>query len=700
MARRHHPENPFVSPVEPITPPTKAHHPDNPFVKREAAPAAPVAAPESAGGESPSVLDGIARLVMQGVTIGHTDELSGAAKVVDDKVGALFSGTPAPSASESYAKGRAEFNADLDQFRASNPWTARVSEAAGSVMLDPLAVAANAGRTALARGAAQSGAVGGLANALLRAGQAVAASPVGRAVLGGSMTARAARGATVGSAYGAAAGAGYAEPGHRTEGAATGALIGAGVGSAAPAVVAGVARATESAGARAANLVTRALERGGTTPRDLATRVQAGAVGHAPEVLADLGGDQTRRLADYASLKPSAGGERLTDFLETRALDRGTRLSQAAEQALGAPRGNVAETQGALETARKARADHLYGIARNTPPVDDPAVLQAIADDEVLRDAAERARRMVERETGQSQPPLVSVTRDAQGNEVRTLNPQSVAVLDLLKKGGDDVIQTGLEGRKKIGQNEARVSLQKLHGLLDRLDQARPEYAAARRQFADDMALEDALAAGGRAFSAGAMPEQVAQEFAATPPAAQSFYRQGAARQLYGATEGVDPGGVRSLNYFRRPVVQQKVDALATDATARQGFRDAVGRERGMARTEAQVLKNSRTANRLETIRDVEGGGLVGALQGAAQAVRSPVSAALGAAGRIAAGVNERTANSLAESLLSGANGRGELVATLERIANDATASATQRAEAERALRTIFAPRAAAANAQ
>jgi hypothetical protein len=858
MAKRYSRDNPYAPPVEPVAPePTAAptgtgYSADNPF-----AASAHASAP-STPAEPWGLLDSTAN----GILFGFADNVAAA---ISAGVPGAARRPAGATYGERYAKALSAVRAGKRQYEEAHGGRALAGEIVGGVL------------PAVASGGAS------LVGLVPEAGSA--AGTVARV---GSALARGGARAAEGAAYGALAGAGNADG--RAVGTATGmgAGVGAAVGLAAPPIVSGAARLLEAPATRAARLVARGLERAGTSvegvvntiTRPLSTGPRVPIASYPGEVLADMGGDQLRRLADYVGMKPSAGSERLVDFLERRALGRGQRLNEAAGEVLGVQRGNVVDTQQALAAAKQANGDRLYGIARATPPVADESVLAPIAEDEVLREAHERARRMVERRTGVKQPPLLTgaptempaapplgepvvsgapsapavasgpatapkgtkldellrrahagedvappmnatdqlrfygaLTDDAlaaqyrrESTRVMTENetnaaghfarlqddgskpitgqsatggrakrqealarlrlervekelkrrgftedevnalwtddaplrarggtaptptpaavgedigdelpppvpdfveyappgeagpglprfhPQSVGVLDWMKQGGDDVIQTGLEGRRKIGQHEARTSLAKLHGVLAALDEVRPEYQAARAQFADDSALEDALAMGQRAFEPTVMPEQLAADFAATPKPAQSLARQGALRSLYGKTEGVDPGGVRSLNFFRQPVVQQKLDALAANDAGRAGMPEVLRREMNMARTERDALRNSRSLNRAETIRDVEGDGLAGALQKAMQAARSPFSAAVGMAGRLTAGVNEATANSLADLLLAGAkDGNTEIVATLRRVATDAAQSAATRAEAERMLRAVLA---------
>jgi hypothetical protein len=270
----------------------------------------------------------------------------------------------------------------------------------------------------------------------------------------------------------------------------------------------------------------------------------------------------------------------------------------------------------------------------------------------VLRGAVDIARRIVGRATKTTQPPLTrTVTTtllDAKGEPVHAPRteyvPQSIAVLDLAKRTINDLVGKQLDNGSTVGHYEASVSAGRLNDLLKQIDASHAPYGQARAQFSHDLQLEEALAKGLTTFAPGTLHEDVAAEFGNTIDDAKPYFRQGAARDLWGRTEGNDLLGNRSLAFHRTPNTEAKIRALAPSPAALAAYQDQLASETGQRKTEAMGLGGSPTARLQQDIRDAEG------------------------PSRRMQGITEKRVDALAPWLMAGRNGPEDYARLLEAL--------------------------------
>jgi hypothetical protein len=614
--RRYSADNPFAQQAAPAPTTGGTYSPDNPF-----APASTPETPESFGDQAA----GFGRaLVGQGLLAGFGDEAEGGVRALIDAA----KGQPLGA---SYTRERDAIRAQQAAYAKRHPVISTGAEIAG-----------------------------GLAGALI---------PVGEVARVAGTGAKIAQAAKIGAVYGGIAGFGKGEGdvasqvGSTASGAALGALMGGafqGAGSA----IGGVARrVTEPPAQRALRQVATAVDRSGTL-----VEPQPGMV------LADALGTPGQRLLDYAVSVPSQGGTEAAEYLLGRAGGRGARLQRGLEGALGTDRGNVVTDAKVLAATTKSHAAHNYGIARDLPPVDDEGVLGHIARDDVLHDALNEARDIMTRVTGQEQPPLTTAHL-INGEQIEAFNPQSIAVLDLMKRTLDDVIERRAGSSSSVGRYKGSIIRDELDELLTRLDELRPAYKAARKQFAVDKSIEKALQSGQSARQQ--IPEQVAADLGGMVPEAQRRFRQGLAQEVWQDVTGKDATGTSSLRYFRQPITRDLFGAAAESPQQGAALQALLDAETRMTQTENTALRNSATARRLMQARDVEGGGLEGLMEPAKaglSALTGNFAPALQMAAqrgyaRVAQGVNERTGNALAALLTAGRNSPQEIADVLQEIA-------------------------------
>lgn len=489
--------------------------------------------------------------VAQGLTLGGADEILGAVEGANQ---ALHGG----SFKQGYVKGRDKVRAGTKQFAEEHPIASPVLTAAGAI-----------------------------APAFLGPGKAIIQA-------GTPLLAKLGLGAAEGAALGGVSGALSADE-NRGAGALEGGVIGGALGGAIPLVGAGVSAARNilgrtgaAAGKHADALVTRALARDQVTPRSL--QAPAGK----PAVLADLGGENTLGLARGAQATPSDAKQRLADFLHGRQADQPTRVLTDLETAAGRQNENVHDTAEQLIAQRKANAKPLYDKVRDVI-VDDPEVIATINGSPYFK-RAHTIGRQIAREEGINLPPLIKESLDADGNVIREQVPQSVQAIDYTKRGLDALIERQYS-RGGMDKNLSRVLRDKLRGMLERVDEAVPDYKAARQQFAGDSDLIDALEQG-RNF----LKEDyrvTAKELSRMTDGEKELHTAGALDAIRQKIDEAPDGADVVKRIFGNPRKRDQLKVLLGDQKFGQ-LEEQMGVESRMVRTKDRVLGGSPTA-RIQT---------------------------------------------------------------------------------------------------
>jgi len=525
------------------------------------APAAVVVEPSI---PDPTIADAVAHNLSQGVTFGTSDEI----------VAALRSGAGLWG---DYGKALADERANLDRARERHPIASIVSELAGGLTGGV--------------GAAKSGAT------LLKPGM-----KLGKAIGLGAL-----EGAGWGGLYGFGTGEGGAE--NRLENAGVGVGTGAIVGAAAPVVARGVGKAAKaikerfgtSAGQR---LLLDDLAAEGLTPKRIQSR--AGRLG--PEgMLADT--SETMRLrAEQIAQSDNKARASVINALNARNIESKERIASAFDDVLGSTPNVRKILEEATESTKKL-ADELYGAARKiAKPVNTSKLIENI--DNALYTDAETAVQ------ARSSP-----TPDALDNEMKWLmgrltgggNKQGTAgVTQLTDFNKLHTLQRDLGDKARAyarkGDNYVAARLFKARGqLLSALDEATisnpadPEsslYKAARRQFSDDKAVEEAFEMGRDIFSAKTHPDFLAADVAKMASAEKDAVQLGVRAAVDEAMGRVKNGALKGRDLLNANFNERKMGVVLGPERA-QKLVDALLSEQAMAATKNQALGNSATARRM-----------------------------------------------------------------------------------------------------
>lgn len=324
------------------------------------------------------------------------------------------------------------------------------------------------------------------------------ALPVGGALNAATLPARMGRGAMVGAGYGAASGAGAGENlEDRAARTATGAGLGTVAGAAGPVVMRGAESAAQGVGKLAQPLVSafRAArdpeaEAGRRVVTAIERDIRAGDAGlspaefrAAPGVVADFGGEMTRRLARSSSNTSPEGGLALRQVTDARFETQGGRTEDFL-RGLVRTHANAGATREVLEktaqTARKPFYDFAY--KRGSGGIWDQE-LSELSQAPAVQAAVKAAITQAE-------------NRSASGRAGQLISQDGKPTLefwDLVKKQLDQEINVA----KRAGRKEDVMEINDLRSIIvGKLDAAVPSYAVARGVAAELFKANNALEAG------------------------------------------------------------------------------------------------------------------------------------------------------------------------------------------------------------
>jgi len=336
-----------------------------------------------------------------------------------------------------------------------------------------------------------------------------------------------------------------------------------------------------------------------------------------PYALADIG-PNTRAYLDAANTIPGPSKQRAKAFLEDR--DKGvlSRLTSDLQVAFGSKAAFFDEFN-ALKTARSDLGGKLYerALQKDVPVTPE---LTKLFERPSVQSAYDRAVRIANEE-GIKLPDVKVVNgklQTADGNDVTNI---STTFLHYMKMGLDDVVFTGKNPASGIGTTE----LGKVKGtrveFLNLLDAANPTYKNARRIWASDTAVMDAMEEGRTALNKQAKDVDILLDDMKTMTKSEiEGLRLGVMQNLLDRLGGaqtaqtvVGPTGNPALKIINDPknlrILRATFPKDEAGDRAFERFMKNMKSEVEMKSTSRQVLQGSQTAERTQAIQDVRAGG-------------------------------------------------------------------------------------------
>lgn len=385
-----------------------------------------------------------------------------------------------------------------------------------------------------------------------------------------------ARSGAVGGAVGGVAGAGEAETmAEVPEKAMTGAGAGAAFGALAVPVVAGA----QNVGRRVANRfftnpdevavskLAQALQRDKMAPQDLADEVAKAPRG---ATVMDIGGENTKGLANAVANRPGAGRELVRETLQGRRAEQALRTAQQLDD-LSATR-RAKETYDQIIAARKAAAASDYKVVDDFGKVNSKAISDLMDDDPIFGRA------------------IAKVARVAKKSEAFDPKNLTLRQMDMVKKEIDDMIGAAKRGGK---DNAARAMTETRNQWLAKLDEVEPGYKVARDAYAGRKALENAID-DGKTFL-NMKRGDLQNLWGGYTESEKDMFRIGV-RDAIDDMMGGARRGSDALGRFDTPNMSEKMAIIFDSPNKAQAFDDFVRWERDFVKAENRILGGSKTA--------------------------------------------------------------------------------------------------------
>ena len=562
----------------------------------------------------------------QGLAMGWGDELEARIRAIGP---------------ETYEEELNKINSEYDEYRSNSPGAALTGELVGGFLPTVASIIATpfTGGAATPVATANAARTGG---ALVNAGKAIYRNTIGRNAL--------TTGATTGTVTGALSGAGMANPGERNLDAIVGGGLGGLIGLALPIGGRGAIAVKDFIKDRLASSgkaieevalqkVYDAVAMQGGTPQDLLRMIEADELLGVPTTPANLNMG-TLNLTE--NLNTAGRGDVpaiIDDQLKKTQMDSRKRVESQTKKALS--NRNFFDQQDVMLNQLRSGANEAYESAYAFGAVNDPRIINLLENNSTFKAAFERAKRIAENEKAAdllaggdgSAFELIpyKITKGKGGKPVADVLPD-VRTLDYLKRGLDDIIRKGFDGTGAAPAEAA--ALKKLRNqFVNVLDEATEvdgvsAYAQARKLYAGDMEVLDALALGRSDFGKMA-PEEVAKAFENMSGAESEAFLDGATRNLLDRMNKPSTNRNFARELIGSPDMRKKIQMLFP-AAGPEGlalFEAALLRESQLFVETGRVLGGSPSARRIAGAGILAENSTVGDAVGAAIETGSPTNA-------------------------------------------------------------------------
>lgn len=211
--------------------------------------------------------------------------------------------------------------------------------------------------------------------------------------------------------------------------------------------------------------------------------------------------------------------------------------------------------------------------------------------------------------------------------------PEFTRTLDLTKRSIDD--QIGVATRS--GEFDEASRLQSLkESLLSTLDEINPSYAAARQQYAGDIAIENALVLGQDIFKKNLPVQNVSSFFTKSTNSEKEAFRLGVSQAI---RDSIQNGEVSKVKKLLTKESQDKLKQVWPSSESFSKFVDTVSSEVKMAESAKRMVPTPTVPDDSGLLTDIAGSLLATPVVGRAARPTSRMQAAAVAAGNIARSV-------------------------------------------------------------
>jgi hypothetical protein len=420
------------------------------------------------------------------------------------------------------------------------------------------------------------------------------------------------RGMGLGAVQGAIAGAGNAKEGERSMGAQYGAASGATLGAAIPAL-------TRSGGAainwlrerlaptesyienRALGKVAGAIKEDELTPSNINRTVMYDQARGIPSTIANASPSLVD-LTDTVAQRSGPSGRLVDRVLGEQKAGARERVYQRARNEISS--GNYYEDVERLSDDLRAKAQPLYDAAYAHGEVDDPFINELLVSprfQSFFREGQQIAedKQLVARANGadptQYELRNIYSTDPVTGEAVVTTLPD-VRTLDYIKKGIDAQITSLFKAGKSTEANNLKDMREVL---LNRLDDAVPVYKTARREYAGDKEVINAMEAGYKDFSR-LDHEEVENMVNKMSNAEKEAFKTGVVRNIHSVIMDPSNNMNAAAKIIQSPETQKSLSVLFDSPAHFDLFKSAMTREAQLYDQANRIMGGSQTGRRTQ----------------------------------------------------------------------------------------------------
>lgn len=507
--------------------------------------------------------------------------------------------------------------------------------------------------TALEFGGAAIPAVG----SLLLGPETGGAAPVG--VLKTIMNSPYAKNAMLtGPVGGAVQGAGMAAPEDRGLGMAEGAVLGGVTGAAMPLITRGgkgavdwlrdrLAPSDALIAERAAGKVSEAVKEDELTPRDVNRTVMYDYARGIPSTIANVSPSLVH-LADTVAQRSGPSGRLVEEVLGEQKAGARERVYQRAQNEISS--GNYYDDIKKLSSELKAKAQPLYDKAYDHGIVEDPEVLKHLKLPQFQK-AIGAARELLEAD-GRSLP--TEDVFDATGAKIGEKITPDVETLDHLKRGLDRLIEGQTDATTGKVTALGGVYIKKKNEFLNALDEAVPDYKEARRVYAGDIEVINAMESGYKDFSK-LDHEEVQHLVGNMSSAEKEAFKTGVVRHIHSLTMDPTNNMNAAAKVIQSPETQKSLSVLFDSPAHFDLFKSSLLRESQLYNQANQILGGAQTGRRIQSRERFEQGPALDAVITEAVSGFHPIDALGKIATRVGnrAFMSDKVAHKVSELLMS-----------------------------------------------
>ncbi len=352
----------------------------------------------------------------------------------------------------------------------------------------------------------------------------------------------------------------------------------------------------------AARKVKEALTRDGLDPETVSNRLSE--MGPNATIM-DIGGTNTKNLADAAANRPGKAAAEIYDFLNTRHSEQGDRILSAASK--GLKTGPNVDYHGAVDelvAKRKADSGPAYAKAHSFGTVNNDRIAEFVKDPEVqagIKKGLRLERIEALKEGRPFNPTDYGVTGFNEAGDPILGKVPNMKLLDAGKQGLDAMIQENTDITGKMNKLGAALTGLK-DSYLKEIDAINPDYAKARAAYSGPSQSMDAVKSGKDFIKNGDYGNT--KELAKLGDKDKEFFRIGVAKQLSDMLDDTRETHDFASKLILKPKFQKALRSVFPSDAEYEKFEKTLRNEVEFFKTKQKITGGSPTFQRAASSAD------------------------------------------------------------------------------------------------